>query len=189
MGKKVIKDGQGFHDFKRTANPFTFHNDFARYVRSFGDIYFWPKGNFHVITRAALAKQALEDPQISCDRSSFFLSRMPNLDLNLITDFFDVVSKMMIMRDGEDHKKRRAIASFGLSSKIFESYDKKITAIVEKILSRAFKKDQVDFAQDISSKLPSLILAELFFVPEEDREEFYRHSNTMTGFFGGGSGI
>lgn len=57
--ENIVKDGQGFHDFKKKSDPKTFHYDFYKYVKSFGDIYFWPKGNFHVVTKASLAKEAL----------------------------------------------------------------------------------------------------------------------------------
>ncbi len=184
---KIVRDGQGFHEFKRKSNPYTFHNDFSEYVKSFGDIYFWSKGNFHVITKADLAKDALQDPAISCDRSSFFISRMPNLDLSLISNFFDVVSKMMVMRDGEDHKNRRSIATFGLNDELIDHYSRKIPSFIDKFVKNPLRNEEIDFVKDVSSKLPSLILAELFCIPEQDRDLFYDRSNIMTGFFGGGS--
>jgi len=187
--ERIVKDGQGFHDFKRKASAYTFHNDFTEYIKSYGDIYFWPKGNFHVVTKAELAKSALSNPQISCDRSSFFISRMPNLDLSLITDFFEVVSKMMVMRDGEDHKERRSIATFGLNNELIDYYSERIPAFIDGFIKDAFQNgENLDFVRDISSRLPSVILAELFSIPESDRERFYEWSNIMTGFFGGGSG-
>lgn len=188
MNKIIIEDTVGLHDFKKSANPFTFHHDFSNYVKSFGDVYFWPKGNFHVVTKASLAKSALSDSSISCDRSSFFISRMPNMDLSLISTFFDVVSKMMVMRDGVDHKERRSIATFGLNDDLIDYYSERIPDFLDDLIQKAMKENgEIDFARDISSLLPSVILAEIFCIPEVDRNKFYEWSNTMTGFFGGGS--
>ncbi len=191
MQSNNIKDAQGFHDFKKKSKPETFHNDFYKYVKSYGDIFFWPQGNFHVVTNAKLAKQALKDPHISCDRSSFFISRMPNLDLSLISNFFDVVSKMMVMRDGEDHKQRRSIATFGLNDDLIDYYAQRIPGFLDSFVKEAKEKSvngEIDFVRDISGRLPSIILAELFCIPEDDRTQFCEWSNVMTGFFGGGSG-
>jgi len=188
--ENIIKDGKGFHDFKKDSDPLRFHDSFSHYVKSFGEIYFWPKGNFHVVTSAALAKKALKDPAISCDRSSFFISRMPNLDLSLIANFFEVVSKMMVMRDGDDHKQRRSIATFGLDDSLVDHYSQRIPHFVDGFIEEALKDEngEIDFAKDIAAKLPSVILAEIFCIPIDDRSQFCEWSNIMTGFFGGGSG-
>ena len=152
ISENIVRDGQGFHDFKKKSKAEAFHNDFYRYVKSYGDIFFWPKGNFHVVTNANLAKQALKDPLISCDRSSFFISRMPNLDLSLISHFFDVVSKMMVMKDGEEHKQRRNIASFGLNDDLIDHYAKKIPGLLDGFVREAKKHSEngeIDFVRDI----------------------------------------
>lgn len=185
---QIEADGMGFHDFKFNSKVSTFHHEFSDYVKSFGDVYFWKKGKFHVVTKASLAKKALINPAISCDRSSFFISRMPNMDLGLIQNFFGVVSKMMVMRDGEDHKQRRNIASFGLNDELIDTYTDRVTGIVAELISDIEDLSNFDFVRDISARLPSMILADLFAIPENDRIDFYRWSNIMTGFFGGGSG-
>lgn len=178
----------GFHTFKRECPADVFPKEFSRYVTSFGSVYFWPAGNFTVVTRAADALKALTDPALSCDRSSFFLSRMPSLDLNLIKDFFAVVRHMMVMSDGAEHKKRRSIATRGLSETQLTSYARQIPAHIEHLVLSSLREGTLDFATDVAARLPSIILADLFGVPEHDRELFYLRSNQMTAFFGGGTG-
>ncbi|MCX6125097.1 MAG: cytochrome P450, partial [Proteobacteria bacterium] len=80
---------------------------FAKSLSAEGDVFWWEKGKFWVVTSYELAKLALLNQKISCDRSSFFISRMPDLDLRLLPDFFRVVGKMMVMSDGKDHARRR----------------------------------------------------------------------------------
>ena len=84
-----------------------FHT-FTNYIKSKRDIYFWPQGGLHVVTRADLAKEVLDSKAFSADRSSFFISRMPNIDLRLLGDFFGAVSKMMVMSDDQAHLQKKA---------------------------------------------------------------------------------
>lgn len=70
-------------DVKLKSTP----EEFATFLREKGDIFWWKKGNFWVITSHAYAKQILTSSDYTCDRSPFFISRMPNLDLSLIGDF------------------------------------------------------------------------------------------------------
>ena len=75
---------------------------FAKLLRDMGEIFWWQPGNFWVITSYDYAKDGLINPDFSCDRTPFFISRMPELNLELIGDFFSVVSKMMVMGDYPD---------------------------------------------------------------------------------------
>lgn len=184
----VTDEVMGFHAFKRQADPATFPQDFAAYVQSFGDVYWWPQGNFHVITRRELAAEVLKSDAFSADRSPFFLTRMPNLDLSLVQDFFAVVRKMMVMSDDEEHARRRKAASLGFEDHVIDAFRAEVVETVDELLTAAFQADRFDFVEAVASHLPCTVLANLFCIPREDRREFFEWSNTMTGFFGGGSG-
>jgi cytochrome P450 len=181
------RTGHSFHQFKKDANVHSFPNDFSEYVNQNNETYFWVPGNFHVVTDMELAKRALMNDALSADRSSFFISRMPNMDLSLIQDFFGVVSKMMVMSDGKEHSRRRKAASLGFEDHILNRFQSKVEASVERLLAKAFSKEKVDFLNDIAKRLPCTVLSDLFCIPEEDREEFYNNSIAMTAFFGGGT--
>lgn len=185
---RLIQDGPGFHEFKKQASPAEFPDAFSRMVKKYGDVYFWKKGNFHVVTKAGLARKALTDPALSCDRSPFFLSRMPNLDLNLIQDFLAVVSKMMVMSDDLVHEARRMTATHGLSDALLDRYRHRIPGLIENLIEKGREGNGIDFAEEVAKHIPSTVLADLFQIPESDRPQFYDWSGTMTGFFGGGSG-
>ncbi len=176
-----------FLDFKKESNPFTFHDDFSHYVKSFGDVYFWEKGGFHVVTDAQAAKEVLSSTDFSADRGAFFISRMPNMDLRLIGDFFGVVKKMMVMSDDEDHNKRRKIASQGFEDHILERFTVTVQKTVKALVAEVKDMKDIEFVEKLAKKLPSTVLADLFSIPEEDREEFFKSANIMTGFFGGAS--
>ncbi len=185
---RKILEGPSFHQFKRDSDVAAFPTAFSEYVNSGGETYFWKPGNFHVVTDWQIAKAALVSPHLSADRSSFFLSRMPNMDLSLIEDFFGVVSKMMVMSDGKDHSRRRKAAAFGFEDHILEKFKSKVEQSVKSLVREAMKSDQINFLEDIARKIPSTVLSDLFCIPEADRKAFYDNSIAMTAFFGGGTG-
>lgn len=183
-----IREGASFHQFKRDCDVLDFPSSFSEYVNFGNASYFWAPGNFHVVTDWDMAKAALVNPHLSADRSRFFLSRMPNMDLSLIQDFFGVVSKMMVMSDGKDHSRRRKAAACGFEDHILEQFKSKVQHSVRKLLEQAMKGGDIDFLGDIARKIPSTVLSDLFCIPEADRLAFYHNSIAMTAFFGGGTG-
>lgn len=183
----ITQTGTSFLDFKKDSDVATFPQDFADYVRSKGEVYFWEKGGFHVVTRAEDAKFVLTSPDFSADRGGFFISRMPNMDLSLIQDFFGVVRKMMVMSDDQDHIRKRQLAARGFEDHILERFTVTVRGTVQRLVGEAKGKGEIEFVEAIAKKLPSTVLADLFSIPEKDRLEFHRASNIMTGFFGGAS--
>lgn len=183
----ITKSGTSFLDIKKNTQTADFPKTFSDYVRSFGDVYFWEKGGFHVVTKAEAAKEVLTSTNYSADRGGFFISRMPNMDLSLIQDFFGVVKKMMVMSDDEDHSRRRKIASMGFEDHILERFAVTVRQTVKVLITEVKDFNQIEFVEKVAKKLPSTVLADLFSIPESDREEFFKCANIMTGFFGGAS--
>ena len=185
--RRITKSGSGFHDFKKASGTEEFPQSFVDHVRSFGEIYFWEKGNFHVITRAAHAREILTSRAFSADRGSFFVSRMPNMDLSLIQDFFGVVKKMMVMSDDEDHARRRRAAAAGFEDHVLERFKSVMHGAIRELLGQVKGQESFDFVEMVSKRLPATVLADLFSIPSRDRANFLHWSNVMTGFFGGAS--
>jgi cytochrome P450 len=161
--------------------------EFAAFLREKGPVYWWPNGEFWVVTDYALAETVLKNPVFSADRRAFFVSRMPNLDLSLIGDFFGVVTKMMVMSDGASHLQRRKLAAVGVTDELMDQFRPTVEATVGKLIQKISVKRQFDFVSELAVPLPSTVLADLFCIEESERENFYRWSNEMTQFFGGAS--
>lgn len=183
----LTQTGTSFLDFKKASATAEFPEAFARYVTSFGRVYFWEKGGFHVVTNAEDARFVLTSPAFSADRGGFFISRMPNMDLSLIQDFFGIVRKMMVMSDDQDHIRKRQLAAGGFEDHILERFAATVRGTVKRLVAEAKAQGEIEFVEAIAKKLPSTVLADLFSIPESDRAEFHRASNIMTGFFGGAS--
>ncbi|MGQ3887892.1 cytochrome P450 [Legionella sp. CNM-1927-20] len=166
---------------KQTSSP----AQFAQHLCEMGPLFWWDPGKFWVITKYDLAKQVLLSPDFSCDRSPFFISRMPKMDLSLIQDFFRVVSKMMVMSDVPEHTARRRICYHGFTNQKLAELKPLIEQTLLNCLNSFIPNNSFDFVKEIAQVIPSTTLAELFAIPEDERLDFYNWSNNMTQFFGG----
>lgn len=160
---------------------------FSEKLREKGDIFWWDRAKFWVITSHQYAKDILTSPDFTCDRTPFFISRMPNIDLPVIKDFFGVVGKMMVMSDPPAHTARRRICYDGFTNQTLESLLPKIHRTVTQQLDKVIAKGSLDVVEDLAKIIPSTILADFFHIPASERQSFYDWSNNMTQFFGGSS--
>lgn len=172
---------------KRASATETFPADFAGYLRSQGDVFYWEPGKFWIVTNHEVARKAFRDPVLSCDRRPFFLSRMPNLDLRYIPKFLDTVTRMMVMSDAPEHGQRRGVAAKPFTEALVANFRPIVDRAVATVLERLPGEGRIDFMTEIGRYLPSAILADIFSIPAADREGFYRWSINMTQFFGGAS--
>lgn len=185
LTEKIEKMGQGMLAFKRESDDSAFPNAFAAYVRSHGEIYHWPSGGFHVINRYEDARAILTSKHFTANRATFFVAKMPNVDLDLIGDFFGLVARMMVMSDGKVHTMRRRSALYGINREFIESFTPRIEATVNRLLDPLEATGEMEFVTEVARVLPAAVLADMFGIPEEDREFFRQCSNIMTAFFGG----
>lgn len=160
---------------------------FAEHLQGMGELFYWPAGKFWIVTEYELAREVLKDARMSADRSPFFISRMPELDLNLIGDFFAVVTRLMVMQDGDAHQKRRRMCYQGFSNAHLARITPKIQAAVTAIVDSIPAGVPFDFTKLFAESLPRIILSDFFRIPEPDRQLLAEHALTMTQFFGGAS--
>ncbi|WP_131783467.1 cytochrome P450 [Legionella gresilensis] len=166
---------------KQNSTP----QEFAHHLCEIGPLFWWEPGKFWVITKYDLAKQVLLSSDFSCDRSPFFISRMPEMDLSLIQDFFKVVSKMMVMSDAPLHTARRRICYQGFTNQKLNELKPLVEQTLKRCLIHFNPNEPFDFVKNIAEVIPSTTLAELFAIPDNERLDFYNWSNNMTQFFGG----
>lgn len=135
---------------------------FAQLLKDKGDIFWREREKFWVVTSYQYAKQILTNDAYTCDRSPFFISRMPNLDLPLIKDFFSVISKMMVMSDAPKHTDRRRICYDGFSNQTLDTMLPLISKTIQKQLTKCAEKGYIELVEDLAKLLPSTILADFF---------------------------
>ncbi|MDF1796852.1 MAG: cytochrome P450 [Coxiellaceae bacterium] len=168
---------------KKTLTP----QQFSTALSDMGDIFWWQPGQFWCITSYEIAKILLTGSSTTCDRSPFFISRMPNIDLALLPDFFNVVKRMMVMRDNKLHQDSRRICYHGFGNKQITALRPKIEQIVDALLAQLPPSGEFDFCSQFADIIPMKTLADFFAIPESDRSTFVSHAKTMTAFFGGAS--
>lgn len=174
---------EGLLDKKKRLTP----TEYAQELRARGPIFFSETNQIWIVTEYELAREMLKNPSMSADRSAFFISLMPDLDISLIQDFFGVVGRMMVMSDAARHADRRKVATLGLNDNLVDRYRVIIEDTIDDLLAAVERKGTMDFVTDLAQPLPMAVLADLFQIPQEDRREFYRCANNMTQFFGGAS--
>ncbi|VVC77154.1 Biotin biosynthesis cytochrome P450 [Aquicella siphonis] len=170
-------------DIKMQHTP----EQFGHYLRQMGDVFWWEKDKFWVVTSHEYAKSILISNDYTCDRSPFFISQMPNIGPDVIMDFFSVISKMMVMSDAPQHTVRRRICYDGFTNRTLHELEPLVQKTIEKQIRICIEKGRMDVVEDLAKVVPSTILADFFHIPEDERNLFYEWSNNMTQFFGGSS--
>jgi cytochrome P450 len=185
LNLRIERTGKSFLEFKRDSNTRNFPEDFADYIRTKGEVFYWPTGGFHVVTRAELAKEILTSDNFSADRSQFFISRMPNVNLANLNGFFSVVSKMMVMSDGKQHTSRRRAAGVGINEDLIRSIEPKLRQSIIEMLNPLQENGKIEWVANVARILPQIALSHLFGIPKSDQAFFNKCAVTMTAFFGG----
>lgn len=181
--KRHVMQTPSLLDIKKNNSP----EEFAKFLINQGDIFWWERGKFWVVTSHQLAKQILTSPDFSCDRGPFFITRMPDIDLHLLQDFFGVVSNMMVMSDAPEHTARRRICYDGFSNQTLVALASSIDKTIDTQITKCIDKGSIEIVEDLAKIIPSTILADFFDIPQNERLQFYEWSNNMTQFFGGAS--
>lgn len=162
--------------------------DFSKALINKGPVFWSEEEKIWVVTDGSFAETVLKRPEFSADRSSFFASRMQHIHPSVVGDFFGVVQKMMVTSDAPQHTARRRLGSYGISDHVLDEFKPNVEKTVDDLLLRLKDKDRFDFVNEIAQELPSIVLAELFSIEQDKRQDFYEWSNNMTQFFGAGQG-
>lgn len=168
---------------KRATSP----RDFSAFLRHHGKLYWWDADRFWVLTDFELATQALKGTDFSADRSAYFMARLGGIPIERVMNFLGVVTKMMVTSDPPEHTARRRLAQFGIADNVLDAFRPNVERTVDELVEKASGGDTLELISQIALPLPNIILADLFSIPAERRTDFYRWSNDMTQFFGGGS--
>ncbi len=146
---------------------------------------------YWVLTRYRDVQAALHDERLSSDRTALFINKLGSLDVNLIQNFLPLISKMMIEKDPPDHTRLRKLATQGFTTRALESWRSIIQNTTDRLLDNVQNQGGMDVVSDLSLPLPTLILTQIFGVPETDRAQFIKWAMDVTTFFGapGGSNI
>jgi cytochrome P450 family 142 subfamily A polypeptide 1 len=91
----------------------------------------------------------------------------------------------MIYQDGELHNKQRALVSSGFTPRQMRKMEDRARVIVEELVGKMLKKDEVDIVDDLASPLPLRLICDILGTPEERRNDVRDWINRL---MKGGSG-
>lgn len=86
----------------------------------------------------------------------------------------------MITMDGDRHVRNRRIVSRGFSPNVIRTVRERFRDICTRTIDAAFAKGSVDFVEDVAVWLPLHAICDLMGVPDADREDVLRWTNTFS---------
>nr|MDZ8016472.1 cytochrome P450 [Nostoc sp. ZfuVER08] len=95
---------------------------------------------------------------------------------------------MMIEKDPPEHTGLRKLANQGFTTRAVESWRSIIQGTCDRLLDRVQECGYMDIVTDLSVPLPALIVAEIFGVPEGDRDDLIRWATDIGTFWGAPGG-
>lgn len=153
-----LADGTGLDD------PFPF---FARCRRESPVLFYAPWNAWFVFKHDDIAALGRE-PRLSMKRMDLFKMNAPE-HLRDRMDFLESdLGTMVVMLDGVDHHRVRAALQQYFTPHMIAAMAPAIARHVETLLDRLEGRASCDIATEVCRKLPLLVLADLFALPQED---------------------
>src|SRR5262249_41613871 len=82
-------------------------------------------------------------------------------------------------QDGEVHKERRNQIGRAFRPAALKRLEARFREIAVELVERAIEKGTFDFIEEIAHPLPTTAISEVLGVPEKDREQFYKWSDSF----------
>jgi cytochrome P450 PksS len=154
------------------------------------DPVYWSDALGHwVLTRHDDVLAAARHPALSSDRTGVFVrAQLRGSDPALAADYLRTNAAMMLMKDGWEHHRLRALGSRAFTPSALRRWQPVIERVVDDLLEAALPCGRMDVIDDLARPLPAIVIAELFGIPPEDRDLFHRWSMDNARFFGGAVG-
>jgi pimeloyl-[acyl-carrier protein] synthase len=142
-----------------------------------------------VLTRYDDVLAALRNPAMSSAMAEVVArAQLRGSDPALAADYTRVTANMMLMKDGQDHHRLRIMGNQAFTPSALERWQSVIERVVDNLLDTAMPRGRMDLIEDLTKPLPSIVIAELFGIPPEDREVFQEWSMAIACYFGGAVG-
>ncbi|GIW40318.1 MAG: cytochrome P450 [Candidatus Binatia bacterium] len=164
-----------FHpEFRRDPYPF------YRRLREEAPVYFSPVFRGWILSRHADVERVLRDPRFSVERERADFFRKLDLLGGVRPEFAEALRRNLLMLDPPAHTRLRRLVSQAFTPRRVEELRPKVEALVEELLDRMARHDEVEFIESFAYPLPVAVIAELLGVPTEDRDRFKTWSDALT---------
>lgn len=158
-------------------------------VRAEDPVHWSPQLNGWVTTRYADVAAALRDPALSSNRLALIVQyQLRHSDPAIAKDFERIGLQQMLFRDGAEHHRLRTLGNRGFTPSALERARPMVERVVNDLLDKVQANGRMDAIADFAQPLPAVAIAELFGIPQGDREMFQKWSDDVAKFFGGTHG-
>ena len=106
---------------------------------------------------------------------------LPQFADDMVREYIDMQSVVLLNMDGERHDRLRRIISRGFTPRAVERLRNELTDRAHTIVKTAASQGYGDFVEQVASELPLQVIAGLLGVPQEERDKLFRWTNEMTG--------
>jgi cytochrome P450 PksS len=166
-------------------DPYPVYHRMRRY-----DPVYWSDALGHwVLTRYDDVLAATRNTALSSARTEVFVrAQLRGCEPALAADYTRISTGMMVMKDGQEHHRLRALGNHAFTPSALRRWQSVIERVVDDLLDAALPNGRMDLIGDLAGPLPAIVIAELFGISPEDRETFHKRSMAGARFFGGAVG-
>ncbi|HLO87867.1 MAG TPA: cytochrome P450 [Nostocaceae cyanobacterium] len=161
-------------------NPYPLYQQ----IRADKPVYFYEKKGFWFLTRYQDVEAALLDPRLSSNRQALLTSQLPDSDLSIIQNLMKFTSNFIVEKDPPIHTDLKDISTPSFTDQALASWQATIQNITDNVLDEIAQQQSIDVVADLSLKIPSMVTATIFDVPEADRENLIYWSKSISNFWG-----
>jgi cytochrome P450 len=138
-------------------------------LRDEAPVYRNERFDFYALSRFADVERAHRDPATYSSAHGTVLELMSEAS---------GFSEMMIFLDPPEHTRLRSLASRAFTPRRVSQLETRIRELCGELLDPFVGTTGFDFVQDFGAQLPSMVIAALLGVPEDEREEVREHIDT-----------
>jgi cytochrome P450 len=92
----------------------------------------------------------------------------------------EVLAQVILGMDPPRHTKHRNIVQVGFTPKLIRQKEENIRATVTALIDDVIEKGECDFVDDIAVELPLRVIADMLGVPQDDRRQLFKWTNTLS---------
>ena len=115
-----------------------------------------------------------------------FLDQLPPQAMPRIRPLYEHFSTGLTRTDPPRHTRIRALTAKALSLSVIESMRPSIEQVVDQLIDAKRGSGRIELIADFAYPLPGTVLADLFGLPHQDREQFQAWSKRIIAFHGTG---
>ena len=138
-----------------------------------------------MLLRYSDVESAVQDSRLSSDRTTAYLSRIPEALRDHFQPFVQARSNMMLFTDPPKHTRLRNLLSKAFTPRVVEDMRPEIQETTDRLIKDRVNQGSIDIIYDIAYPLPITIVGALIGIPPEDNRQLRKWSSDFNRAIGG----